>query len=191
MRAQAVLRPAKDSDAEDLAEVWSDVLRRGDRREQVDDVLRVLDRVARTPEERIVVAEVGGRVVGAVHLVTTTLSPLNLEPVVWAVSPHVLASHRRRGLGSALLEAAVGFAEEQGVEHLGTAVVSGARDSNRFMARLGLAPTATLRLAPTATVLGRLPARLPAQRGAGGRQLTQLLAARRSMRRRHPTPTGG
>lgn len=186
MRAQVLLREAQDSDAAELAQLWADVLRRGDSQDQADDVLLVLDRVAGQPEERIVVAEVEGRVAGAVHLVATTLSPLNLEPVVWAVSPHVLPSQRRRGVGSALMEAAVSFADELGIDHVGTAVSAGARDSNRFMARLGLAPTATLRVAPSATLLGRLPKRLPAQRRAGGRQLTQLLAARRSMRRRHP-----
>lgn len=186
MRAQVLLRQAEDSDAVALAELWADVLRRGEPPAQADDVLRVLDRVAGSPEERIVVADVEDRVAGAVHLVATTLSPLNLEPVVWAVSPHVLPSQRRRGVGSALMEAAAGFAEELGIEHVGTGVSAGARNSNRFMARLGLAPTVTLRVAPTATLLRRLPVRLPVQRSAGGRQLTQLLAARRSMRRRHP-----
>lgn len=189
MRAQVLLRQAEDSDAAALAELWTDVLRRGEPQAQADDVIRVLERVAGAPEEQIVVAEVEGRIAGAVHLVSTTLSPLNLEPVVWAVSPHVVPSQRGRGVGSALMEAAAGFADELGVEHVGTAVSAGARDSNRFMARLGLAPTATLRVAPRATLLGRLPSRLPVQRGAGGRQLTQLLAARRSMRRRHPATT--
>lgn len=189
MRAQVLLRQAEDSDAAELAELWTDVLRRGEPQAQADDVLRVLERVSGAPEERIVVAEVEGRLAGAVHLVKTTLSPLNLGPVVWAVSPHVVPSQRRRGVGSALMEAAAGFADELDVEHVGTAVSAGARDANRFMARLGLAPTATLRVAPTATLLGRLPSRLPLQRGAAGRQLTQLLAARRSMRRRHPATT--
>ena len=52
-------------------------------------------------EERIVVAEVDGQVVGAVHLRATTLTPINLEPVVQAISPHVLPDFRRHGVGSA------------------------------------------------------------------------------------------
>ena len=59
------------------------------------------------------------------------------------------------------MEAAVAFAEELGIGHVGTAVNPGARDSNRFMARLGLGPAATLRVAPTGAVKGRLQAQRP------------------------------
>ena len=70
----------------------------------------------------MVVAEVDGQVVGAVHLKATTYSPINLEPVVQVVSPHVLPEFRRHGIGSALLQAAVDFAEEVGIGHVGVAV---------------------------------------------------------------------
>lgn len=187
MRSQLLMRPAKDADVPALALIWADVLRRGDRDQQVEDVRRLVDRVSALHEERIVVAEQDGAVVGAVHLKITTFSPINLEPVVWAVSPHVLPEYRRHGIGSALMEAAVAFAEEVGVGHVGTAVSSGARDSQRFMARLALGPAATLRVAPTGVVRGRIQALWPAQRpGPGrtaGRHLPRVLAARRSMRR--------
>ena len=50
-------------------------------------------KAARSPrEQRLVVAEYDGEPAGAVHLRPTTLSPLNLEPVVQALSPHVLAA---------------------------------------------------------------------------------------------------
>ena len=94
------------------------------------------------------VAEYDGDVAGAVHLRATTLTPINLEPVVQAISPHVLPDFRRRGVGRALMEAAVAFAEELGIAHIATAAVSGSRDANRFMARLALGPHAILRLAP-------------------------------------------
>ena len=187
MRSPVLLRGAHDSDAPALVDLWSDVLRRGDRPQQVAEVGHVIDRASAMPEERVVVAEVEGRVVGAVHLRTTTFSPINLEPVVQVISPHVLPAYRRHGIGSALIRAAVDFAEEIGIAHVGVAVSAGARDSNRFMARLSLGPVATLRVAPTATVKNRLLAsQRPMLARGGARQLTHVLAARRSARRQHP-----
>ncbi|QZY30870.1 GNAT family N-acetyltransferase [Nocardioides coralli] len=177
-----LLRSAVDSDAEALVALWGDALRRGDHAQQLDDVRNVVDRVSAMPEEQIVVGVLDDRVVGAVYLRATTWSPVNLERVVLAISPHVLPEFRRHGVGSALMESAVAFAEELGIGHVGTAVESGSRESNRFMARLALGPAATLRVAATATVKARLHANDPAAR-ARGRHLTQVLAARRSMRR--------
>lgn len=170
-----------------LAEVWTDVLRRVDRDQQVADLEEIIARVEPLEEERIVVAEFDGEVAGAVHLRATTLTPLNLEPVVQAISPHVLPAFRRRGVGRTLMEAAVAFAEERGIVHIATAAASGSRDANRFMARLALGPHAVLRLAPTAMVQAKLDAQAPSAGLAGGRagarQLTHVLAARRSSRR--------
>jgi GNAT superfamily N-acetyltransferase len=187
MRSQLLLRPAKDCDVAALAAVWVDVLRRCDHDQQVEDVRRIVDRVSALHEERIVVAEFDGAVVGAVHLRATTFSPINLEPVLQVISPHVLAEYRRHGVGSALMDAAVSFAEELGIGHVGTAVNAASRDSNRFMARLALGPAATLRVAPTSAVKGRLHAQRPMLARATGRHLPKVLAARRSMRRGDPT----
>jgi GNAT superfamily N-acetyltransferase len=187
MRAQVLMRPAKDTDAAALVTLWSDVLRRADIEQMTEDVLRVIDRVSAMHEERIVVAEAAGQVVGAVHLKATTFSPLNLEPVVQAISPHVLPEFRRHGIGTLLVEAAVTFAEELGIAHVGTAVSASARDSNRFMARLALGPAATLRVAPTTAVRGRLQAQRPMFVRGAGRQLPRVLAARRSARRHQPS----
>ncbi|MGH3346262.1 MAG: GNAT family N-acetyltransferase [Nocardioides sp.] len=189
MRAQVLLRPALAADAHALVDVWADVLRRVDRDQQVEDVRQVIDRVEAMPGERVTVAEVEGRVVGAVHLRATTLSPINLDPVVQAISPHVLPDFRRHGIGTALVEAAVAYAEELGIGHLATAVSAGARDSNRFMARLALGPIATLRVAPVSAVKGRLHAQRRTVIRASGRQLPKVLAARRSMRRQGVTPS--
>ena len=140
MRSQVSLRCAVPDDAERLVDVWSDVVRRAERAEQVADMVSVIERVSDLPDERLVVAEYDGEVAGAVHLRATTVSPLNLEPVVQAISPHVLPDFRRRGIGRALMEAAVGFAEERGIGHVASAASAGSRDANRFMARLALGP---------------------------------------------------
>ena len=186
-RTQVSLRSASPDDAPVLAEVWSEVLRRVDHDQQIADLESIIARVTPLEEERIVVAVYDGEVAGAVHLRASTLSPINLEPVVQAISPHVLPAFRRRGIGRTLMEAAVAFAEERGIAHIATAAVSGSRDANRFMARLALGPHAVLRLAPTAMVQAKLDAQGPAAGLASGRngarQLTHVLAARRSSRR--------
>jgi GNAT superfamily N-acetyltransferase len=181
-RTQVSLRMAVPTDAPDLADLWTDVLRRTTAEDQAADLELVIAGLDESTE-RIIVAEYDGEFAGAVHLQATTMSPLNLEPVVRALSPHVLPRFQRHGIGSALMDAAVTWAEELGVGHLATAAVAGSRDANRFMARIALGPYAVLRVATTHAVRSRLSAhRRPAQ-SSGGRQLTQVLAARRSMRR--------
>jgi GNAT superfamily N-acetyltransferase len=182
-RSLVTLRTAVPADAPHLAELWADVLRRTTREDQVSDLEAVIAAVEGCSTQRIVVAEYDGSFAGAVHLEATTMSSLNLEPVVRALSPHVLASFQRHGVGSALMDASVAWAEELGIGHVATAAVVGSRDANRFMARIALGPYAVLRVATTHAVRARLTAqRRPAQ-SSGGRQLTQVLAARRSLRR--------
>ena len=183
MRPSITLRSAEMADAPALADLWAEHLRRGDSHDQLHDVVTVLERAASSPDERVVLAEYDGDVAGAVHLRTTTVSALNLEPVVHALSPTVLAQHRRHGIGRMLMEAAVAFAEERGVGYVATAVAAGSRDANRFMARLALSPAATLRISPTALFRTRIDAARKSARPSP-RQLTQVVAARRSMRRR-------
>lgn len=193
-RSLVTLRRATPADAIVLADLWADVLRRGDRDEQLADLATVIERAATSAEQRLVVAEYDGVVAGAVHLHVTTMTPINFEPVVLAISPHVFAQFRRHGVGTALMDAAVSFAEEQGIAHVATAASAGSRDANRFMARLSLGPQAVLRVASTHVVRGKLAAHRPAVQRASarsGRQLTQVLAARRSLRRNQTPPPVG
>lgn len=189
-RSLVSLRSALPSDAPLLVELWTDVIRRADRDEQVREVAGVIERAAESDSDRLVVAEYDGEVAGAVYLRVATLSPINVEPIVQAISPHVFPQFRRRGVGRVLMDAAVSFAEESGVAHVATAVASGSRDANRFMARLALGPQAVLRVASAHTVRARLNARHAPMQRTSGRQLTQVLAARRSMRRSQTTPAG-
>lgn len=177
-RTAVVLREAVPADAAALVAVWAGVLRRGEAGQQVADVHQVIAAAAEDPDSRLVVAEYDQSVVGAVYLRVSTVTPINLEPVVLALSPHVLPEHRRRGVGRSLMDAAVSWAEERGIGHLAAATTFGARDANRFMARLALAPQAVLRVTPTHAIR----AKVSPQRG--NRQLSQVLAARRSQRQR-------
>ncbi|MFC4784655.1 GNAT family N-acetyltransferase [Nocardioides sp. MAHUQ-72] len=190
-RSLVALRCALPSDAPLLTELWTEVLRRVDREEQLADLVTIIERAAASPTERIVVAEYDGEVAGAVHLQVTTMTPLNLEPTVLAVSPHVFPQYRRHGVGRALMDSAVAFAEDQGIGHVATAAAAGSRDANRFMARLALGPQAVLRVATTHAVRSKLTAQRPSTAHRhGGRQLTQVLAARRSMRRNQSSTVG-
>ncbi|WP_227467790.1 GNAT family N-acetyltransferase [Nocardioides lijunqiniae] len=181
-RSLVSLRCAELSDAPILAELWCDGLRRADPHEQVADLELVIKGATASPEQRMLVAEYDGALAGAILLRVATLSAINLEQIVQAISPHVFPQYRRHGIGRALMESAVAFAEELGIAHVATAATSGSRDANRFMARLALGPYATLRLAPTVAVRAKLTAQRPVLPG-NGRQRTRLLAARRSMRR--------
>ena len=182
MRSLVTVRDAVPEDAELLAELWSSVLRRADHAERAEDLRQVISGLS--TDERIVVGEYDGCLAGAVHLSVTTLTPINLEPVVQTISPHVFPHFRRHGVGRALMEAAVAFAEERGIAHVSSAAASGSRDANRFMARLALGPHATFRVAPTQAIKARLTAQRPvAPTSHSTRHLTQVLAARRSLRR--------
>lgn len=181
-RTSVVTRVAGREDAPVLAELWGDLMRRADRAEQVADLELVIKDAAASPEKRLVVAEVGGQVAGAIYLRLGTVSPINLEPCVQSVHPRVFDHVRRHGAGRALVEAAAAFAEESGVLHLATAVPAQSRDANRFMARIGLAPVATYRVGPTSVVRSRITPQRTAEAGAG-RNLSKVLATRRSQRR--------
>lgn len=187
-RSPVYARTAQPTDVPVLRELWQDILRRGTLEEQLDDVAKVVSEALADDRRTIVVAEHDGEVAGAVFLQATTLTPLNLEPSVLAVSPHVFPAFRRKGVGTALIEAAVRFAEQHGIAHVMTAANSDARDANRFMARLSFAPQATLRAAPTTAVRARLSSRRPAAFAAAAttRQIDRVLAARRSRRERVP-----
>lgn len=183
VRSQVVLRDATMADAGPLAELWGDVMRRPVAGTCADEIFHVLEGALANEDDRIVVAEVDGEVAGAVYLRVTVISPINLEPVVQAVSPHVDPRFRKRGIGRALMESAVQYAEERGVGHVAGASLSSSREAHRFLARLALAPQAVLRVAPTNVVRAKLTGRRPAAASRARQPLGQVLAQRRSLRR--------
>lgn len=189
-RSSLTLRDATAEDAARLAQLWTDVIRRGDPEEQAGDVERVIVSVAEDPTARVVVAEYDGQVAGAVLLRAATITPLNLEPVIQAVSPHVFPEFRRHGVGTALVAAAADFADEHGIGVVASASVSASREANRFMARLGLGPQAMLRAAATSTLRDRIAARTPAA-ARPRKQIRHVLAVRRSQRERGTDPVTG
>lgn len=182
-RSLLSLRDATLADAENLAELWHPFLRRGSD-EQLHDLATVIEQLGDRPGERLVVAEYDGAFAGAAFLRAATYSPVNPEPVLQVHNAAVVPDFRRRGVGRALIEAAVTWAEELGIALVGTPTSAGSREANRFMARLALAPQTVLRMGPTPAVRAKLSARYPA-----ARQMTQVLAVRRSLR--HARSTSG
>ena len=94
------------------------MLRKADRQEQVHDLEIIVKEAAESPERRLLIAEYDGEPAGAVLLRVTPMTPLNLEPTVQALAPHVTPSFRGKGIGSALMEAAVLWAEDLGIGHI-------------------------------------------------------------------------
>jgi GNAT superfamily N-acetyltransferase len=183
------VRDAVPEDAAALIEVWGDFRRQGSERANGAgdaEAVSALARIAADPDERLLVAVVEGRVVGAAHLVRAGISPIHTETAVHVTHLHVMAGHRRHGVGKALMEAVVSWAEEKDTTHVLAAASVSSRDGNRFMARLGLSPIATIRGATVPALRAKLPVEPPVgamvncrhQRSVG-----QVIAQRRLQRR--------
>lgn len=170
------IRPVRLDDAEELLALWLPSTRPGSGEDALTEVASALRRVLARDRERIVVAECAGRLAGAVHLRVGTFGPLESEQAVFASHLCVSPELRRRGVARGLMEAATTWAEENAVPHVLAFSTVGQREGNRFMARLGLAPAATVRIAPTSVLRAKLPV-------SGSRQVGQVLAQRRSARR--------
>jgi predicted N-acetyltransferase YhbS len=189
-RSPVHVEDARPDDADALVEVWGGA---GGRAPAVpgQEAASSIARIASEPDERLLVARVDGRVAGAVHLLRAPLSPVHAESAVYMVHLHVLEEFRRRGVGLALVEGAVSWAEEKDSPHVLTAASASSRDANRFMARLGLGQVAIVRGATTAAVRAKLPVETPAVAAADRRthrNVGTVLAKRRSMRRAGQTP---
>ena len=184
-RCALEIRDARPEDVADLLRLWAH-----DRRESddgtprpVDEATRAVAQIAADPDERMLVGYVDGRLVASVHLRRAPLSPLHTETAVHTSYLHVHPDHRRRGYARALLDAVLTWAEEKDVSHITAITTSTARDTNRFLARLGLGTAATIRIASTATMRRKLTPEVIRSQDAR-RQLGRVLAQRRSIQRR-------
>jgi GNAT superfamily N-acetyltransferase len=104
----------------------------------------------------------------------------------------VIEEFRRHGVGRALMEATVSWAEETDASHIVAAASANSRDANRFMARLGLAQMAVVRGSTVAAMRAKLPVETPAAARVGSRthrSVGQVLVQRRSMRRSQARPS--
>lgn len=182
-RPAVVVREATDRDLPALLAMWGELRDLGGRIERLmpdpgDDALRDrLQWVARDPDSRALVAVVDGEVAGMTLLTDSPYAPLFEQRAVHAHYLHVRDGFRRRGVGKALLAAAVAFADEVGAEHVMTSVLPQMRETQRFYARLGFSPVVVRRSAPVSVLRRRLAP-------SGAASVTgNMLARRRSLRR--------
>jgi GNAT superfamily N-acetyltransferase len=148
----------------------------------------VLQMIAGEQDTTVLVVEADGAVVGAAYLHRSLVAPVEggaaLQVALLAVAP----GRTRRGVGRALVDAAATHAETLGLENVLVVGGPGDRETNRFLARLGLTQLAVMRTAPVSVLRARLPqdngplggaARTPRR----NRQVGQVVAARRTQRR--------
>jgi GNAT superfamily N-acetyltransferase len=113
-------------------------------------------------------------------------------PAVSVTHLLVAPAHRRRGAGRALVTAAVGYADELGMDHIIVGVSTTGREANRFFARLGFAPLVVRRIATVAALRRTLGLTDPVaecradavrRRSRRGRALAATLPRPRPLRR--------
>jgi GNAT superfamily N-acetyltransferase len=120
----------------------------------------------------------------AVGLAVLGIDPLSLvlgAPQVTVDTFVVHRAHRRQGVGSALLAAAVTFAAENGAAHVVASVGGHEAERQRFLAQMGFAPLTTRRIVSLEGLARTLAAR---KRGGG-----TVPAPRRAAQRRRSMPT--
>jgi ribosomal protein S18 acetylase RimI-like enzyme len=100
----------------------------------------------------LIATDEAGEVVGMLAAKPDDVGAIDLTPVLHVTHLMVDPEHRRRGVGRALLAAAVHLAEEQGFEHVLSTAAAGSREGNRYLARIGFAPLVVHRIASTATL---------------------------------------
>lgn len=160
-RAHAAVRDAVPDDADALLTIWSDFASPDSRGREVtppDQVRRSVGRISDDPNQRLVVAICEGRPVGVAHLRKAPLSPIHDEDAVHVGYLHVLSSCRRHGLGHQLMETAAQWADDLGTRHVVASVAATARESNRFLARLGMSQVAVVRATTVTALRSRLRA---------------------------------
>ncbi len=134
---------------------------------------------ATSHHRRLLVAFVGGQLVGAAAVDLTTLNPICMSKVVIVSDLQVDPRHRRRSIASNLLAVISAYAAEQECELVLASAAAYAKDPARYLTKLGFNQIAVLRAIP----VGKLNARLAAK-ASGSRETGRLLAVRRSLRRR-------
>ena len=94
----------------------------------------------------------GGDVVGMIVITDDSVGEVTQIPVLNVTHLVVSPQHRRRGVGRALLAATVHLADQRQVENIVATAVTGSREANRYLARLGFAPLVVRRIAPTSVL---------------------------------------
>jgi GNAT superfamily N-acetyltransferase len=100
----------------------------------------------------LIAVDEAGEVVGMLAARDDEVGAIDMTPVLHVTHLMVEPRHRRRGVGRALLAAAVLLADERGIEHVLSTAAAGSREGNRYLARIGFAPLVVHRIAPTSAL---------------------------------------
>jgi len=159
-RGNVRVRPAATSDINELIELSEDNgllehvgRRRGarlDRSALVERYMTLLSDLDRLV--LVAIDEATEQLVGFAVLVEERVGVLAPTATLYISHLLVAPSFRRRGAGRALLTGAVRHAEDREIDHVVVGVQAGARDANRYAARLGFAPLVVRRIASVSTL---------------------------------------
>jgi GNAT superfamily N-acetyltransferase len=197
VRCSVTICDAAPSDATALVAVWAASADRGGNvpdaaAHAAQEAAAAIARIAADADQRLLVARVDDQVAGAVHLMRAPVSPVHSDTAVYVMHLQVIEALRRHGVGRALMEATVGWAEEKDTEHVIAAASVASRDANRFMARLGLGQVAVVRGATVPALRAKLPVEPPVAARVAGRNhrsVGAVIAQRRSLRRSQDRPS--
>lgn len=182
-RPTVVVRDARREDLSALLAMWDELRAIDSRLERLVPASReaaVLDHLEATssdPRSRALVATIDGEVAGMAVLTLAPYAPFIDQLAVHTHYLHVRDGFRRRGVGKALLAAAVSFADDMGADHVLTSVLPQQRDTQRFYARLGFSPVVVQRSVPVSVLSRRLSG------VSAGSAADHVVARRRSLRR--------
>ena len=160
-RGNVRVRPAATSDINELIALSEDnglvdhVARRGRGAHRDHNTLAERYRALLSDMDRLVLVaidEATSQLVGFAVLVEERVGVLAPTAALYVSHLLVAPSFRRRGAGRALLTGAVRHAEDREIDHLVVGVQAGARDANRYLARLGFAPLVVRRIASVPTL---------------------------------------
>ncbi len=179
---------ASPADLEELAGLCLDAREESSVGPQVcssdrDVIAQQLGAMAAQPGGLVMVARADGRIVGLLLGRLVGPNPFTDEMHLAVEAVYVTASHRRRGVGHALMTGAVDLAAEAGAVQVYAAPIPGARGMQRFFVQLGFLPAAAHRVTKLSALQRRLSQDAPrAPRRLGPRHLEDLIARRRQAR---------
>jgi GNAT superfamily N-acetyltransferase len=159
-------REATHDDVLAIGELWDELRRHGGRvgpfgpPASAVAIRERLEALRHDPAHRVVVAEIDEVVVGLAVLSRMPLTPISDVETVQISFMHVRDDRRRRGVGRAIVSAAAAFAADAAVDYVSVGVFPGARESNRFFARLGFSPLVMRRAIATSALKKRLAGEL-------------------------------
>jgi len=191
-RPHIALRDADREDAAALVSLWAECAEASQdegseaftqqalwREPGVAEAAAALDVNLAQPGKRIVVALVGGEIVGATVCSISTLTPISLTRVLVVTEIQVSPRFRRRSVASMLLSAAASYGAENNCEMVVASVPVHSREPHRYLTKIGFNQVAVVRAIQASKLHSRLITKATNSRDTG-----KLIAVRRTLRRR-------